>query len=171
MRYPLLCCLLVALSGCDVSDSPCQGWDADWAALEEEILVLVNDVRASGYACPEGDFAAAGPVVDEPALRCAARLHSMDMAQNDFFDHVGSDGSDLVQRVEEQGYLEWSAVGENIAAGYPSPSDTLQQWLDSSQGHCGNLMEPGFQDLGVGLYVEPDSEYGWYWTQNFGVLF
>ncbi len=37
----------------------------------------------------------------------------------------------------------------------------MQRWM-SSPGHCKNIMEPKFTDLGVG-FVAPNS-----WTQNFG---
>jgi uncharacterized protein YkwD len=100
--------------------------------------------------------------------RCAARLHSLDMATNDFFDHTGSDSSTMSDRVEAQGYTSWSALGENIAAGNSTAAATVQQWMTSSAGHCGNIMDPDFDDIGVGVAYDVSAEWDWYWTQDFG---
>ena len=62
-------------------------------------------------------FAATGPLVMEARLRCAARVHSLDMANRGFFDHVNPDGEDPFVRMERAGY-SFQAAGENIAAGH-----------------------------------------------------
>ncbi|MFN2323641.1 MAG: CAP domain-containing protein, partial [Trueperaceae bacterium] len=49
--------------------------------------------------------------------------------------------------------------GENVAAGYPSVDAVMAGWL-GSDGHCANLMNPGFTEFGAG-------ESGRYWTQGF----
>jgi uncharacterized protein YkwD len=150
---------------------PCDDWNPTWAALEEEVLVLVNEYRASGYACPEGTFGPTGALVMDDRLRCAARLHSLDMATNDFFDHTGTGGTSPSQRVEAQGYTGWSTVGENIAAGNSTAAATVEQWMTSTEGHCGNIMNPAFEDIGVGVAHDASATYGWYWTQDFGAQF
>jgi uncharacterized protein YkwD len=38
----------------------------------------------------------------------------------------------------------------------------------SSPGHCANLMNPGFQELGAAYAVDPKSDSGIYWTAMFG---
>ena len=52
----------------------------------------------------------------DSAARIAARCHSVDMAENDFFSHTGSDGSNFSQRMRDAGYTG-SPRAENIAAG------------------------------------------------------
>ena len=49
-------------------------------------------------------------------LIAAAIGHTLDMVNNDFFSHTGSDGSSLGSRVTDEKY-EWNSVGENIASG------------------------------------------------------
>jgi uncharacterized protein YkwD len=101
-------------------------------------------------------------------LRCAARLHSLDMATNNFFSHTGTGGTTFTQRIEAQGYTSWSAAAENIAAGSSTASAAVAQWMSSTAGHCGNIMNPAYEDIGIGVAYDASSTYGWYWTQDFG---
>ena len=99
-------------------------------------------------------------------LKTAALNHSRDMANENFFGHQGSDGSSAGDRMSAAGY-RWSAWGENVAAGYYSVSSVMQGWI-GSPGHCANLMNPNFSNLGAAKFSNPDSNYGVYWTQVFG---
>ena len=50
------------------------------------------------------------------------------------------------------GYWMWAtpfAIGENIAAGQRTPQDVVDGWI-ASDGHCANLMNPNFEELGTG---------------------
>lgn len=82
------------------------------------------------------------------------------MADNDFFDHTGSDESTVVVRVEREKYL-WRAVGENVAMGPRSVPQAVEGWLDSP-GHCSNIMNGDFTEMGAAL-----SHNGQYWVQVF----
>ncbi len=153
----------------DVPDNAyCQevsDWNPQWAALEEEILVLVNQVRATGYDCDsKGKFGPAPALTMHPALRCSARKHSLDMYERDFFDHVNPSGESPWVRMQQAGYA-YTNAGENIAGGNQTAQGTMNQWLQSD-GHCANLMNPAFEHLGVGFY--PGGPYGTSCTQNFG---
>src|SRR5258706_10483397 len=80
-------------------------------------LQRINSYRASGATCGErGTFAPTTPLAWNAALIASSTRLSKDMAANNFFSHIGSVGSDLVQRVNDVGYV-WYALGENIAAG------------------------------------------------------
>jgi len=50
------------------------------------------------------------------ALARAAQKHSTDMSINNFFSHSGSDGLQVWDRANAEGY-EYRYIGENIAAG------------------------------------------------------
>ena len=56
-------------------------------------------------------------------------------------------------------------MGENIAAGQPTPESVVAGWL-RSEGHCRNIMNPGFRELGLGF--AQGGTYGTYWVQDFG---
>lgn len=146
--------------------SDAANWDPAWAQLEEDILTLVNQERAKGANCgSEGMFGPAGPLTMEPHLRCAARVHSKDMDDRNFFSHTNPDGEGPGQRIDKAQYGNYSTWGENIAAGSPNAAGTMNQWM-GSDGHCANIMNPDFEHIGVGYH--PGGQYGHLWTQVFG---
>jgi uncharacterized protein YkwD len=152
----------------DVAD-----WDPLWAQYEDEVLVLTNEARAQGQNCgSEGSFGPASALSMEPRLRCAARLHSLYMAEvADDFDHVTKAGVDPFERVQMTGYA-FRAAGENIAVGSPSPREVVNGWIDSD-GHCANLMSTSFTEIGIGYAFGrwDTNQVGVvdapYWTQKF----
>jgi uncharacterized protein YkwD len=141
-----------------------EGWDPEYAAMEDEIVVLVNQFRAQGANCGGEEMPPVGPLTMDPNLQCAARVHTKDMADRDFFDHDNPDGDGPSERMDAAGYdgRNW---GENIAAGRDTPEETMDQWMNSP-GHCTNIMAEDFTLIGVGYY--PGGEYGHLWTQTFG---
>lgn len=146
---------------------PVHDWNAAWVDWELEVIALVNEARSTPTNCDtEGNFGATTPVVYEPALTCAARNHSKDMGDNGFFSHTNQSGQGPGPRIVMAEY-DYSTWGENIAAGQSSPQAVVNGWIDSD-GHCANLMNPAFSELGVGYYNAPGSQYTHYWTQNFG---
>ncbi len=141
-----------------------EGWDPSYAELEQDVLDSVNEVRKEGANCDGERFKPTHPLVMDPALQCAARLHSKDMAERGFFDHDNPSNEDPWQRIDAAGFLGF-AGGENIAAGNSTGQSTVDQWMDSG-GHCSNIMNPGFTLIGVGYY--PGGDWGHLWTQTFG---
>lgn len=134
--------------------------------LECAVLALVNQTRASGTTCG-GDAMPPVPALEMHAtLRQSARGHAEDMAQNDYFDHNSLDGRSPFDRMEAAGY-DYSAAGENIAAGSSTAEATMQQWLGSS-GHCKNIMNGKYVHLGVGYAYSASHQYKHLWVQNFG---
>ena len=155
------------------------GWDPlaaiqeadDPTIMEHAVVVLTNLARVE-----EG----LPPLKLNEALREAARGHARDMAENDFFNHIGSDGSTLVDRINRVNYPNWLYAAENIAAGFPTPDGVVQAWLNSPS-HRVNIMHPDLKEIGVGYAYDPDDQanvrlwdgsiggpYYHYWVQDFG---
>ncbi len=119
---------------------------------EQQVLDLVNQERAvRGFSLLAAD----------ELLTSAARGHSQDMSQNNYFSHTGLNGSSPGQRITATGY-SFNTWGENIAAGYTSAASVMNGWMNSS-GHRDNILKSNFCDIGIG-YVAA----GRYWTQTFG---
>ena len=125
--------------------------------LEEAVLDIVNAERAN---------AGCGPVQAERFLHQAARLHSQDMADNNYFSHTGLNGSRFSDRARAAGYQGFPA-GENIAAGYNSAQAVMAGWMSSS-GHRRNILNCSHTHIGIGQADNNSSRYGRYWTQVFG---
>ncbi|ABF85836.1 conserved hypothetical protein [Myxococcus xanthus DK 1622] len=141
-------------------------WNSAWTALEDQVLVLVNERRAAGAVCGGVAKPPAPALSNNPQLRCAARKHSKDMGTNNFMSHTGSDGSTPWQRMNWAGYTYRNAA-ENVAAGYSTALAVVNGWMTST-GHCNNIMNPALLEIGVGYFNAPNSTYRHYWTQAFG---
>ena len=97
-------------------------------------------------------------------MRTAARRHSADMAEHDYFSHTGRDGSSFVDRLADAGYPRRHAAGENIAYGYPTAESVVDAWM-ASTGHRNNILNCDALSTGVGLAYQGRTPY---WTQEFG---
>jgi len=138
--------------------------DPGVADIRDEFLAAVNQARTVSRMCGNTSYGPAPPVSWSDNLAMAAYLHSGDMALNVFFSHTGSDGSSAGQRISRQGY-PWRTYGENIAVGYPTVPAVIQGWI-GSEGHCRNLMNPAFTEIGAGYVTGPfgGNPAARYWT-------
>lgn len=87
------------------------------------------------------------PLAYSKTLQAAAQAHAQDMAARGFFDHRGSDGSNVGGRVSRQGY-GWCFVAENIAKGQGALGEVMQAWA-ASQGHRRNMLTPQAQEFAL----------------------
>lgn len=139
---------------------------SDPRAVVAKLLELTNDARAHARRCGDRQFAPAPPVRANAQLGEAASSYAREMAQYQYLEHVGRDGSTPAQRITRMGYV-WRAVGENIAAGQGTAQDVVDDWL-SSPGHCANIMNPEYVDMGAAFAVNMASGPAVYWAQEFG---
>jgi uncharacterized protein YkwD len=131
--------------------------------LATRALQLVNEIRARGTRCGERSFAPAPPVRLSGTLAGVALGHAADMAAHNYFEHEDLAGRSPAQRVRAVGYQE-KLVGENIAYGPKSAEEVVQGWLDSP-GHCENIMDPRFAEMGIAYAAGRASKRGLYWVQ------
>jgi uncharacterized protein YkwD len=138
----------------------------DWQAEGQKLLQMINTARAQPRQCGAQSFAATSPLAWSATLATAAQTHTRAMANNNFFDHRDRDGRTPGDRAELAGYVG-QQIGENIAAGQDTVRKVVDGWL-ASPGHCANLMNPQFRELGAAYAVDPKSDAGIYWTAMFG---
>lgn len=130
--------------------------------IRARVLELVNEARARGGRCGAERFGPAAPLGSSAMLDEAARRHARDMARHGYFDHTARDGSAPKQRLARVGYRS-RLTGENIAYGPTSAEEVVRGWL-ASPGHCANLLEPRFQEMGLAL-ATGDARGAIYWVQ------
>ena len=118
----------------------------------EKIVTLVNaERRKAGVA----------ELKIDPGLMTAANKRSKEITES--FAHSRPDGRECFSVLNEVSLPVYYAAGENIAYGYPSPEAVMNGWMNSP-GHRGNILDPDFKYIGVGVY----EEYAMlYWTQIF----
>ena len=131
--------------------------------LALRVLQLVNQARASGARCGTRAFVPVPPVTLSGTLEQVAFEHSLDMAQHNYFEHEDRAGRSPAARVRASGYSE-NVVGENIAYGPKTAEEVVQGWLDSP-GHCENIMDARFAEMGVAYAAGRAPRRGVYWVQ------
>jgi uncharacterized protein YkwD len=128
---------------------------------EKEILRIINKARV--------EKGMSELVLDED-LSNAARYHAYDLATQNYFDHASFDrsGDELVQvggtfdRIKKF-YSKSFVNSENIAAGNKSAQATYTQWYNS-KGHYDNMFNSSSKKVGLGVFYDPDSIFGYYWV-------
>jgi uncharacterized protein YkwD len=134
------------------------------ANFRDEIMKLINQARASGRYCGSTYYDAASPLRWNDQLFNAAAAHSTDMANKNYFSHTSQDGRTFGQRVTAAGYA-WRTAGENIAAGQSGIQPVMDGWLQSP-GHCANIMNNAYVEVGVSCAYQAASTYKRYWTMD-----
>jgi uncharacterized protein YkwD len=117
-------------------------------AIRAAVVCLVNKQRIS-RGLPA--------LRDSGDLTRSAQNWSNAMAASGSFTH----GDDFAARISSAGY-RWTAAGENIAMGYPTPSSVVQAWMASAD-HCQNILDPTYRDVGVGINGRR------LWTEDFAL--
>lgn len=106
------------------------------------------------------------PLRENAQLTAAAQGHSDDMACNNIFSHTGSNGSSIQDRIVAAGYGA-SNWGEIIYAG--GSAQTAFDWWMSDPAHHDIIVDPNMRDVGAAYTYVEGSEYGGYFTVDFGV--
>lgn len=99
-------------------------------------------------------------------LVVAARKHSQEMQDLDYFAHVSpvKENETVDQRVAKEGFKGWAS--ENCAVS-ESAQDAFNGWYNSS-GHHRNMIGESFRQIGAGHSVNADGTPGRLWTMNPG---
>lgn len=111
---------------------------------EAEMIELVNQERTS-RGVPALTF--------DPELVPVARGHSRDMLSQGYFSHTSPTTGTLADRLNDAG-VGYTQAGENLA--YAPSVSVAHRGLMQSEGHRANILEPGFQRIGIGILRAPD---------------
>ena len=129
---------------------------------ELTLLQLINDYRQ------ENGLSA---LVPSAQLNAAADWFANDMASKNYFpgNHEDSLGRSPGDRGADFGY-PWG-VGENSGAGgsFSDPQEIFDAWKGSA-GHNTNMLRSIYSMVGIGVAVNPQSSYGWYWVLDLGTV-
>lgn len=127
---------------------------ADVKAIEYEVIKLVNIERSkNGLSQLTADW----------QLSRVARYKSTDMRDKNYFSHYSPTYGDPFKMMHDFG-ISFYAAGENIAKGQPTPQAVMQAWMNSP-GHRANILNPQFNEIGVGIAKASNGTI--YWTQEF----
>ena len=167
LKISFIGCLLYTLGSCTTQITSTtdkvivyQGTNTP-STVEVTMLQMLNSKRAEGAMCVTQSFAAGEALVWNKALSGAAKTHVMDLLRRESEGeldltatpppHVDSDGKRVSDRVKQQGY-NFSTVAENLASISDDTAQidaTVDNWLNSTLGHCEAMVEPLFNDVGI----------------------
>lgn len=120
---------------------------------EKEMFLKVNEERRK-LAIPE--------LIWSDSLVVVARNHATDMWKRGYFAHISTDGKDVGDRLKEEN-ISYIYAGENLAL---APTTiTAHTGLMNSEGHRENILDPGFNKIGIG--VVDNSFFGKMFVQVF----
>jgi len=127
----------------------------DVPTMEQDIFKMVNIERQ------KLDLA---PVRFSPPLSFIARKHSQNMALRGDISHLSTSGETFSERLVE-GEFYFIKSGENVAYSQTFISEFIHQGFMDSPGHRANIVDPDFDELGIGVIFKKDK--GYYVTQDF----
>ncbi|MEO6513530.1 MAG: CAP domain-containing protein [Candidatus Saccharimonadales bacterium] len=87
-------------------------------------------------------------------LNQAAQAKANDMSARNYWSHNTPDGQTPWTFVSAAGY-DYQAIGENLAYGFSTSSDTIAGWMNSP-GHRANILNSNYLDVGFGVINIPD---------------
>jgi uncharacterized protein YkwD len=121
-------------------------------SLDAQIAAGINAARAS-YGLARLRIS--------PALRTAARSHSLEMARDGYFSHDSADGTSagtrLLRFYPSTGYRRWGA-GEALLWYAPGmdAAHAVQDWLSSPE-HRAILLTPSYREIGISAVHATDA--------------
>ncbi|MDH4217483.1 MAG: CAP domain-containing protein [Candidatus Aminicenantes bacterium] len=127
----------------------------DVLLIEQRIFERVNRKRV------DRDIT---PLKLSSELSSLARRHSQDMAAHQSLSHLSSSGKTYQDRlIEDQFYF--GNTGENVARSDTFLDEVIHQKLMESPQHSENILDPVFDEIGVGVVYK--KEGGYFITQDF----
>jgi uncharacterized protein YkwD len=148
--------------------------------MEAQLLEWINSARANPLEMAEAvgldpdqvladlpelyDVLTQGiaPLRSDSALTAAARSHTQDMLENDFYGHDSSDGSTPVDRVLKTGYVA-EITDESLGIlgffNFIDPAEAVfrvfstlyKGELKPERSRARNILNPEFEDVGIGF--------------------
>ncbi|MFU8805350.1 MAG: CAP domain-containing protein [Bradymonadaceae bacterium] len=133
-------------------DELAASWNCQNREAEEYILERINLARQEENLCGTTPYGPSQPLEMDPQLRCAARIHSWDMAGRNYYSHQTPEGLSPTGRVSIVPGPNRTAA-ENIYQWLTSPENIFQGWMNSP-GHCRNMLCGSYSRVGIGIYAD-----------------
>jgi uncharacterized protein YkwD len=179
-RLPNIFIGIIFISVSVSASSTARGEETFTEEMEVRLLEWINSARANPLEMAEtvgldpdqvlGDLPALyddltqglAPLRSDFALTDAARSHTRDMLENDFYGHDSSDGSTLADRILDAGYvaeitdeslgiLGFLNFVDPVEAVFRIFSTLYRGELNPERSRARNILSPEFKDVGIGF--------------------
>jgi hypothetical protein len=91
-------------------------------------------------------------------LQAAAQEHSDDMANSETLAHLGTDGSQFWQRIQDAGYPLITGAENVLSRGDTNVQAAFQQWFNS-EAHRANMLNPAYLEVGIAYARSASGRY------------
>lgn len=148
----LAICTAAVLLGTVHTVQAAQPYEAIASQYEWEVLKLLNHERLSAGM--------------EPLSICESMQKAADVRVKEitsFFSHNRPDGRSCFSVLGDK-KISYRTAAENIAAGYKTPENVMEGWMNSP-GHKANILNDAFDHAGIGYGT--GGTYGANWVQLF----
>ncbi|MDU0200869.1 MULTISPECIES: CAP domain-containing protein [Paenibacillus] len=107
----------------------------------QQVLDLVNQERTK---------AGLNSLSLNSSLSKVAMAKAQDMYNNNYFDHQSPTYGSPFDMMTAFG-VTYNSAGENIAKGQTSPTEVMNQWMNSP-GHRANILNSSYTQIGIAYY-------------------
>ncbi len=107
----------------------------------QQVLDLVNQERTK---------AGLNSLSMNSSLTKVAMAKAQDMYNNNYFDHQSPTYGSPFDMMTAFG-VTYNSAGENIAKGQSSPTEVMNQWMNSP-GHRANILNSSYTQIGIAYY-------------------
>ena len=108
-------------------------------AIVNQVVTLVNEERTKNGL---------QPLRSNVDLSEVAYIKAVDMANNNYFDHISPTYGNPFDMMRAFG-ITYSMAAENIAYGSSTAEAVMQGWMNSKD-HRANILNPDFTEIGIG---------------------
>ncbi len=98
------------------------------------------------------------PLRTSTELSSLALRHSRDMASNKKLTHLSTTGQSYLERLVDSDFY-FIKIGENVAISETFRDDIIHQKLMASPEHKGNILDPDFDRIGIGIVYKENKYY------------
>lgn len=148
----LTLCTAVVIWGTVHTVQAAEPYEAVASQYEWEVLKLLNHERLSAGM--------------EAVSTCKSMQEAADVRTKEIislFSHERPDGRRCFSVLDDK-KISYRIAGENIAAGYKTPKNVMEGWMNSP-GHKANILNDAFDHVGIGYGT--GGSYGANWVQLF----
>jgi len=142
--------VIQAISGDTSTSTQFHVFDLD--QLASEVFELTNNER---------EALGLDPLEHDEDLDKAASIRVEEISE--YFSHTRPDGSSFATAFFEAEVTS-GRWGENLASCQNTPSEVIQDWLNS-ESHREAMLNPEYLYMGVGVFIDPEGKT--FWVQAF----
>lgn len=129
----------------------------DTETKDPEVILIqqLNELRAEGCMCGNAKANPVGSLIWNKQLASIAYEYAKQLKENNqtsqdaylFISHIGTDGSTLMSRLDNAGYIAKNAI-ENIAFINGNEDMVIDYWLNNPES-CQNIMDKKMTTMGA----------------------